>query len=235
MSKFSIKSLALFVTFLVSTVSLFAAGTGSSTNPYLVCGTSGFKLTSSVAIPTNGSIKWFKADGTAITGATAVDQTFSAMNTDTTNNTLDTMFKIVVYSEAGCPSDSGKIYLTILPPPTVHATADNQLFCSVNASSSTLALNTSTGGTPSLPTNVSFTYAWTGSTGTGTITNASSASASTTPPSDAGAYTYTVAVNYSGLDVNTTTSNATGCKSTASVNINVSQTPSTPASTIAGN
>jgi hypothetical protein len=233
MNKISIKQLALLVMLLMSSVFAFATNDGTTqATAYLVCGKSGFKLTSSVAIPTGGSIQWFKADGTAISGATAIDQTFSALNTDSVNNTLDTTFKIVVYSTAGCPSDSGKVYVTILPPPTVHVTVDNSSVCSANSANTTLHLASSTTGTPTLPSGVTYTYAWTGSTGTLAIATPSAVDASSVAPSTQGTYTYSVAVNYAGLDINTSTANANGCKSQGDVNVNISTTPNKPNSTI---
>lgn len=232
MNKSTIKSLVLLFAMLLSTAASFAAGTGSSTSPYLVCGKTGFKLTSSVAIPTGGSIKWFKADGSAISGATAISQTFAAMNTDTSSAILDTVFKIVVYSDQGCPSDTGKIYVKVVPPPTLHVTADNQMFCSANSAASTIQLGASTTGTATLPSGVSFTYSWTGSTGVNAITTAAISNPTSVPPTAFGNYTYSAVVNYSGLDVNSSTANTNGCASTGSVQVHISQTPDQPASTI---
>lgn len=228
MNKNSIKSLVLGF---IALFTAFAANAGdgtSSGNSYKVCGASGFKLTSSVTAPTGGTYQWFNSTGGAIASQTGNALSISAVNP---TSVKDTSFRVVVYNAQGCPSDTGVIYVTLVPKPVDSAFADNENYCSNQAGGETLNLSASLNpASGSLPSGVAYSYAWTGSTGTGTISTPSALNASTTPPTAAGAYTYTLTVNYTGLDVNG--SGNTACQSTDGVTINVSQSPNKPASSI---
>lgn len=226
MNKNSLKSLvlgfvAMFTAFSVN------AGSGTQASPFKVCGAAGFKLTSSVTAPTGGTYQWLDQTGAAIPSQTSISMTLPAFDPAAVT---DTIFKVVVFNAEGCASDTGSIYVTLVPKPTDTAIVDNSAFCSAQATATTLNLNGNVGTNPSLPSGITMTYAWTGGTGTGTITNDNQLHATTVPPTAAGSYTYTLTVNYDGLDAYPTTGGA--CQVADGVTISVSTTPATPGATI---
>lgn len=226
MNKNSIKSLVLGFIALFTTISAIA-GSGTQGDPFKVCSEAGFKLTSNLTVPSGQTYtyQWFTQSGAAISGQTGVSMSLPTLST---SSVKDTVFKVVAYNAQSCPSDTGSIYVKLVPKPTDTAIVDNSAFCSAQAAATTLNLNGHVATNPSIPSGVTFTYAW--SSTASTINNPTQLAATTTPPTAAGDYVYNLKVNYSGLDAYPASGGA--CEVSSDVHVTVSQTPSTPGATI---
>jgi len=226
MKNLSLKSLVLGAMALVATVSA-NAGDGTSGNPYKVCATSNFKLTTDEV--TGATYQWYNAAsgggmGTAITNANGRVLELSASNVSAVTTTS---YFVTVTSSQGCTSTAGQFFVTAIPAPAVTASADDNFICGNTPQTINLE---ATATMPNLPLGVTFGYAWTGSTGVGLIATPTAMQATTPSPATAGAYTYTATVTYGGLDVN-----GSGCTVAATTTVNVGAVPATPTASISAN